>query len=90
MKTIEEARQDANDCILPKSAYEFDRGFDAGVEFAQRWIPVEEELPEVGFLVLTRSLEKLHRLAFHTGEFWMNNKGVAVLNITHWRPIELK
>ena len=28
--------------------------FEAGVEFTQRWIPVEEELPEIGEKVITK------------------------------------
>lgn len=48
MKTIEEAAiLHIYDCV-EKS--EFDRSelsFKKGVEFAQRWIPVEEELPEM-------------------------------------------
>lgn len=35
-KLVLEERSKQNDCILPKSAYEFDRGFDKGVDFAEQ------------------------------------------------------
>ena len=47
MKTIEEA---AIDYALSREdndyTIETEMAFEAGVEFAQRWIPVQEELPE--------------------------------------------
>lgn len=57
MKTIEEAAKDFSKDIrenslsgnnIGKEQYKSGRkiGFKAGVKFAQRWIPVEEELPE--------------------------------------------
>ena len=65
MKTIEEA---AENYIQSKykefalldiigedtSIKDFRDDFKAGVEFAQRWIPVEEELPEIGEKVITK------------------------------------
>jgi hypothetical protein len=51
MKTIElEAEKYSELCRL-KSNYPHDKrssydGFKSGVQFAQRWIPIEEELPE--------------------------------------------
>ena len=49
MKTIDEAaRKCAYDNCSTKGKYDASVkfGFEEGVEFAQRWIPVEEELPE--------------------------------------------
>ena len=78
--------------------------FKAGVEFAQRWIPVEEELPEVGEMVLTK-MEKRH------GDTWVQNyystatrlenqgewqtvnwvdHSISFGHITHWRHIDIK
>ncbi len=80
------------------------RWFEAGVEFAQRWIPVEEELPEVGAMVLTK-MEKRH------GDTWVQNyystatrlenqgewqtvnwvdHSISFGHITHWRYIDIK
>ena len=78
--------------------------FNTGVAFAQRWIPVEEELPPIGEMVLTK-MEKRH------GDTWvqhyystatrLENQGewqdvnwvdhsMSFGHITHWRPIEYK
>ena len=78
--------------------------FKAGVEFAQRWTPVEEELPEVGEMVLTK-MEKRH------GDTWVQNyystatrlenqgewqtvnwvdHSISFGHITHWRYIDIK
>lgn len=64
--------------------------FKAGVEFAQRWIPVDEELPENDDRVLIK---------WDNGNCIVNsfdpfeNKwqyDFEKITITHWRPIELK
>ena len=50
MKTIEEAAKEYGRKVSPQSdwtARNAEISFKAGAEFAQRWIPVEEELPEV-------------------------------------------
>ena len=118
MKTIEDAARDyaeheANDfpygdCRADMNLCEiedwFKDAFKAGSEFAQRWISVEEELPPIGEMVLTK-MEKRH------GDTWvqhyystatrLENQGewqdvnwvdhsMSFGHITHWRPIELK
>lgn len=60
--------------------------FEAGVEFAQRWIPIEEELPEKLVQVIVK---------FENGWCtctWITEDGDFAFNVkpTHWRPIELK
>lgn len=69
--------------------------FKAGVEFAQRWIPIEEELPN----------ENDYVLAIVDGNFGNKNQCDWVVvslysdsrfinyydhKISHWRPIEYK
>ena len=92
---------DLNICDLEDYIAE---SFKEGVEFAQRWISVEEELPPIGEMVLTK-MEKRH------GDTWvqhyystatrLENQGewqdvnwvdhsMSFGHITHWRPIELK
>ena len=77
---------------------------DAGVEFAQRWIPVEEELPvfdkteypngnyKVYFVkILTGSMSPIIRYgAAHlvNDKRWSCELDWNV--VTHWRPIEYK
>ncbi len=91
MKTIEQAaieyRQTLNDSgVLLSNTV---ATFKAGVEFAQRWIPVEEESPsEYEYVLAKRSVGDVYvacfsDYTFHTG---MPHK----VNITHWRPIEYK
>lgn len=60
--------------------------FEAGVEFAQRWIPIEEELPEK----LVQVIVKLEN-GWCTCT-WITEDGDFAFNVkpTHWRPIELK
>lgn len=109
MKKIEEA---AKECA---KAFGYDSNFgtgehlrlahNKGVEFAQRWISVEEELPEEAFPDSNFSIEVLvkHRYeevsdeCFHeVAQYCLNTKlfedshGNEILNVTHWRPIELK
>ena len=43
---------DLNICDLEDYIVE---SFKEGVEFSQRWIPIEEELPEVGEIVLVKT-----------------------------------
>ena len=70
-----------------------DKTFANGVEFAQRWIPVSEELPEKNIDVIAKS----------NNTFWIarlqpHGKGLTLYSIkgsryseefeaTHWRPI---
>lgn len=107
MKTIEQAsveyskkQYDHDPCMR----FQCETHFEAGIEFAQRWIPVEEELPPIGEMVLTK-MEKRHgdTLVQHyystatrlenQGEWqdvnWVDHS-MSFGHITHWRPIELK
>ena len=97
MKKIEEVAKEFSE----KSVWACPISFKAGVEFAQRWISVEDELPEVknyGFsdLVLTKNSYDIIMLERYDSESKQfngirydcinNNDG----QVTHWRPIELK
>ena len=97
MKTIELVSKEFSE----KAVWACPISFKAGVEFAQRWISVEDELPEVknhGFsdLVLTKNSYDnimLERYDSESKQFngirydcIKNNDG----QVTHWRPIELK
>ena len=89
MKTIQEAIIEyTNNTDIDEETYIGDvyNGFMAGVKFAQRWIPIEEELPEKLVQVIVK---------FEDGWCtctWITEDGDFAFNVkpTHWRPIELK
>ena len=115
MKTIEEAATDFSKDIREnsltgnnagKQQYQVGRkiGFNAGVEFAQRWIPVEEELPESGNNVLVKLSKPDYNSLIKDAK--VESIAIAYVNcynqfitsmmnnwesdfITHWRSIEL-
>lgn len=65
--------------------------FRSGAEFAQRWIPVEEKLPESNIPVLVKDCFGAYRVAFCIGSLnsWSYNN-IADGKVTHWRLIEVK
>ena len=114
MKTIEEAK---DDCILNCGCLRYresdyaagyangiDYGFESGVEFAQRWISVEDELPQEGTSVLIKNDFGYFGINVLENGIWRMctvEKIAGLLNLkeyelekfampTHWRPIELK
>lgn len=64
-----------------------------GVDFAQRWIPVEEELPEKGVYVICKNEGYLPFIG-HYSELDKCFKSVEEpykkADVTHFRPIEYK
>lgn len=59
------------------------------IEFAQRWIPVEEELPPIGIEVIVKERFNEHEI------YLFNSTRDRLVKcqdncITHWRKIELK
>jgi hypothetical protein len=102
MKTIKEAaKEQANNPIIVAQGYKLTayNSFIAGVEFAQRWISVEDELPPCsdedilikgtdyrgheGVVDIGYMHEKTPRV-----ENFISLSG-EVLKVTHWRKIEL-
>ena len=94
MKKIEEVAKELYPQNKPTMYTQFVVGleqlaFKAGVEFAQRWISVEDELPETIddekiFLrepILIRNID---------GALQVLNTFSNIGTYTHWRPIELK
>ena len=92
MKTIEEAAENwASKCTQKAGAERTKRvvAFTAGIAFAQRWIPVEEELPAKTGYYLVRFKNKLGFYEWDK-DFFCNGSFSYRNGITHWRPIELK
>lgn len=93
MKTIEEA---ARDYALSREdndyTIETEMAFEAGVEFAQRWTPVEEEPPPLGVPVICK-YKVFDKEYYWTGTFYTEERIMHFINkhlqITHWRLIEL-
>ena len=94
MKTIVEesrlyAESKANPMFRSLEVSIAEKAFKAGVEFAQHWISVEDELPETIddekiFLrepILIRNID---------GALQVLNTFSNIGTYTHWRPIELK
>ena len=92
MKTIEEAAKDysksKSSAEVFRCAHETD--FKAGVEFVQRWISVEEELPEIGDEIIVKLKE--HPLKKYQAWSIECRRDIEIIPVfaTHWRPIELK
>lgn len=69
-------------------------GFKAGAKAAQRWIPVEEELPERFTTILIKRSRPFHLypitgfLGSKENNFYSNESANILQNVTHWRPIE--
>ena len=83
MKTIEEVSKEFSE----KSVWACPISFKAGVEFAQRWISVEDELPNIGdhvLIWLKRDKLKIWRIFNEDDRILVKNCA------TRWRPIELK
>lgn len=100
MKTIEEAALEygaamGNPQKPINATYD---GFKSGVEFAQRWIPVEEDLPiSQGHYFVKCKTSFPKNCDVVVAEFYEDNNTFysesgdhPIKDATHWRPIELK
>lgn len=94
MKTIEEASEEFEKENGEKIWHKNENSgsilcvesFKSGVEFAQRWIDISDEMPEVGVQILTKNGDKVGLSLPLT--MW-DIKDITEF-ATHWRPIELK
>jgi len=103
MKTIDEAAKEYASNLSSSEVFrsQHDKDFKSGVEFAQRWIPVEEELPQHRIAVFVKMIDRnipilatlnTNDMCWYFYDYSDNEwYGFAsVKKITHWRPIELK
>lgn len=95
MKTIEVAAnewekklEDAHVIFLGKDII---NTFKEAVAFAQRWISVEDELPEHRQRVLFKS-ERFEYAGAGVYDYatFRDHDNNIVFDVTHWRPIELE
>ena len=103
MKTIEEAAKNYAisrhvDLVELKFVGKYQQAFKAGIDFAQRWIPVEEELPEMCEQVLVKMLIK-DTIHYRCASIFYCENGVKLWSAsghfypcrnTWWRLINLK
>lgn len=108
MKTIKEAIEtmipdalDPDEILPARAGYlvKLERkGFSEGVVWAERWIPIAEELPPVGdnITILLKGEDEFGKDIFetHTFDKITNHKRLKgwfdFYGFTHWRPIEHK
>ena len=105
MKTIDEVANEFSKEIREnslsgsnawKQQYQAGRkiGFKAGVEFAQRWIPVEEELPETNEFEESKICLIKGKYGIDIGRYYSRSKHFFLASgsfeVTHWRYVELQ
>lgn len=68
----------------------YDQAFNEGVEFAQRWIPIEDELPDTNEFDESEICLVKNEYRIATGRYYSNAKQwfPGDMKVTHWRPIE--
>ena len=87
MKTAEQAAVEYAESLEDNDyTIETEAAYKAGAEFAQRWIPMNEELPLRGIEIILKN--KWCKRVFCPNSIgdikWCSDR------FTHWRPIELK
>ncbi|KAA6339838.1 hypothetical protein EZS27_012264 [termite gut metagenome] len=95
MKTKKEAAFEYAGCKegdpVPKETQEKISAFEAGVRFAEEWIPVERELPDKVETVLVKGQIAGGKEGFVTGKFYKSGFWASVsylITPTHWRPVD--
>jgi hypothetical protein len=90
MKTIAQA---AAEYALKTGYYGDKETFIAGVKWAQRWIPVEEELPENSdneqSLLVKQDNGRVTICYYYRNNMFWSPSFFKLSNVTHWRPTEL-
>ena len=100
MKTKEQASYESliqSPSYVVKHDSVFHEGFSRGVEFAQRWIPVEEELPpkendtDESEIVLIRETQDFGNFFLGWYDYhqkaWFMVYRLHMVKPTHWRPV---
>ena len=94
MKTIDQAAEEyLQKCKENEIDLYMGDEFKAGVEFAQQWISVDDELPDkdnYNHIFLCKCyFPEINDLGFMTAS-WRGKQEWQKKEITHWRPIEFK
>ena len=95
MKTIQSEAEEIciyvdNSCDAKTVAYE---SFLSGVEFAQQWIKIDDELPNNNEIVITIRKKLNDKTYYHLNSINDGKWNIAIpdtSDVTHWRYIDLK
>jgi hypothetical protein len=72
----------------------FMSGFQACFEYLQRWISVEEDLPQESdqeqLLLVRRVSGRIELVYYYRNHMFMNYYFMKIDNVTHWRYMEYK
>ena len=98
MKTIKDAASDyaeeTKDTTNGMLYADSQDAFRAGAEFAQRWIPVEEELPETNEFEESKIIIIKGKYGIDIGRYYSMSKRFFLASgnfeVTHWRYVELQ
>ncbi|KAA6329752.1 hypothetical protein EZS27_021473 [termite gut metagenome] len=95
MKTKKEAALEYAGCkegdSVPNGAREKISALEAGIQFAEEWIPVERELPGKAETVLVKGQIAGRKERFVTGKLYKSGFWASVsylITPTHWRPVD--
>ena len=98
MRTIDQAAKelfpDCNNEADQKTVEMFREIFRKGAKFFQRWIPVEEELPETNEFEESKICLIKNKYAIDIGRYYSNYKRWFfstrnIFEVTHWRYIDI-
>lgn len=93
MKTIEQASYDAlkeSPSYVVNAASVFHEGFARGVEFAQRWIPVTEDITDENYKgYVNFKIDNYVSCKKVDSQIEFLNL-IDAYGFTHWRPLEYK
>ena len=95
MKTIKQASQcyaginddKSSNLAIVYDKYDLAISFISGIEFAQRWISVEEELPIGVWIIVKHDIIDSYGVCRIAGKIDYN---FVKSTFTHWRPINLE
>jgi len=101
MKTIKEAAKspEFNRALLLSNPHQvITKSFESGVKFAQRWISIDDELPEIKnerYQIFIKRAFKIDPYEVFSISPLIKSKENLIeifseFSVTHWRPIELK
>ena len=92
MKTIkQQIEEKAKEVYLDSDPFAWASAFKEGANFAlelaNKWVSVEEELPEENTVILVKNTYDI-LTGKRTGSYFIDIGNRTIGKVTHWRPIE--